>query len=217
MLVHNIIFTAGANVYNIQRVGAPSASHTDKILPLNTDATATCDRILRNSSRVSLWACSVTVSEASRLLSIAWKCSFVVRTGIRESSIPSKAQNISLCPNISIGLETFIFAKMLSWIMHAELRQNARKGNHKLTSQCSALLQMIHALPVIALSQLLSHQSRHHALDPLFSDNCILGLLESWRVVVVDTVEGRRNRWFLSQEGCGFWGWGHYDKWQSYS
>ena len=63
-----------------------------------------------------------------------------------------------------------------------------------LTSQVSALLQVVDALSVVALAQLLPHQSRHHALHPLLSDHGVLRGLERFVVVVVDAVEGRGHR-----------------------
>lgn len=81
-----------------------------------------------------------------------------------------------------------------------------------LTSQMPALLQMVDALPVVALPQLLAHQSPHHDLDPLLPDNGILGLLEARGVFVVDSVKGGRDRGLLGQEGRRLGG-GHRDVW----
>lgn len=72
------------------------------------------------------------------------------------------------------------------------------------TSQMSALLQMVHALPIIALGQLLPHQATHHNSDPLLADNGILGLLQALRIIVVDTVKGGRDGGLLGQEGRRF-------------
>lgn len=62
-----------------------------------------------------------------------------------------------------------------------------------LTSQNCALLQMVHALLVVALAHLLPDQARHHALDPLLANNGILCGLERFVVVVVYAVEGGRD------------------------
>jgi hypothetical protein len=80
-----------------------------------------------------------------------------------------------------------------------------------LTSEVSALLQVVHALSVVALAQLLPHQPRHHALHPLLSDHGILRGLERFVVVVVDAVEGRgycglrglEHLGLGSRHGCG--------------
>jgi hypothetical protein len=71
---------------------------------------------------------------------------------------------------------------------------------------------MVHALPIIALPQLLSYQSRHHALDPLLPYDSILCLLQSRCIVVINSVEGRRNLWLLRKKRlglgsrhCGYW------------
>lgn len=69
------------------------------------------------------------------------------------------------------------------------------------TSQMSALLQMVHALPVVALGQLLPHQATHHNSDPLLADDGILGLLQALRIIVVDAVESGRDGGLLGQEG----------------
>jgi hypothetical protein len=73
---------------------------------------------------------------------------------------------------------------------------------------------MIDSLPVIALAQLLSNQSRHHTPDPLFSNDGILCLLQAGRIVVIDTVESRRDFGFLRKESFGFGSRGHNEKWQ---
>jgi len=74
------------------------------------------------------------------------------------------------------------------------------------TSQHPTFLQMIDPFPVVALLQLVSHQPRHHILDPLFTDDCILCRLQSRCVLVVDTVEGWRHGRFAGEEvgrfGC---------------
>lgn len=67
----------------------------------------------------------------------------------------------------------------------------------------AALLQVVDALPVVALAHLLADQARHHGLDPLLADDGILGGLESGVVVVVDAVEGGRNLGLLREEGLG--------------
>lgn len=64
-----------------------------------------------------------------------------------------------------------------------------------LTSQVSALLQMVHTLAVIAFAHLLADQSRHHALHPLLPDDRVLCGLEGFVVVVVYAIECWRNGW----------------------
>jgi hypothetical protein len=76
---------------------------------------------------------------------------------------------------------------------------------------------MIDSLPVIALAQLLSNQSRHHTPDPLFPNDCILCLLQAGRIVVIDTIEGRRDFGFLCEESFGFGSRSHDEEWQVYS
>lgn len=63
---------------------------------------------------------------------------------------------------------------------------------------------MIHALLIIALSQLLPHQPRHHRLDPLLADDRVSGIGNGDVVLEVDAVEGGRDRGLLGQEGGGF-------------
>lgn len=55
----------------------------------------------------------------------------------------------------------------------------------------TALLEVVDALTVIALSHLFSDEPGHHALDPLLADNGVLGGLELLVVVVIDAIEGR--------------------------
>ena len=68
---------------------------------------------------------------------------------------------------------------------------------------------MIDPLPSIALPQLLSHQPRHHRLDPLLADDGVLGLFKAGRVVVIDVVEGGGDGGFAGEEKGGFGG-GHF-------
>lgn len=71
------------------------------------------------------------------------------------------------------------------------------------TSQVSALLQMVDALFPIALVHLVPHQPRHHAPDPLLTDDGILCGLERCVVVVVDALEGWSNLGLLREEQFG--------------
>lgn len=64
----------------------------------------------------------------------------------------------------------------------------------KLTSQVTALLQVVYALAVVALAQLLPHQPRHHALHPLLANDRVLRGFQRFVVIVVDAVERRRHR-----------------------
>lgn len=66
---------------------------------------------------------------------------------------------------------------------------------------------MVYALSEITLAHLFPHQPRHHALDPLFSDDRILRRFQSAAIVVVNTIEGRRYFRFLCEESFGFGGW----------
>lgn len=67
----------------------------------------------------------------------------------------------------------------------------------------SALLQMVDALPPVALVHLVPHQPRHHAPDPLLSDNGILCGLEGGVVVVVDALERGWDLGLLRKERLG--------------
>ena len=62
----------------------------------------------------------------------------------------------------------------------------------ELTSQISALLQMVDTFPPVALAHLLPYQPRHHALYPLLAYYCILGCFERLIVIVVYAIEGWR-------------------------
>src|SRR6266536_2147894 len=85
------------------------------------------------------------------------------------------------------------------------------------TSQRTAFLQVVYSLPIIALPKFFSDQSRHHALNPLFSDDRILRCLQSWCIVVVNTVESWRDLRFLCKKGLRFGSWSHRGGWQSLS
>jgi len=61
---------------------------------------------------------------------------------------------------------------------------------------------VVDTLAVVALSELAADNTGHHALDPLLAQDSILGGLECFCVVVVDTVECRRDRRLLGQV-CG--------------
>lgn len=75
-----------------------------------------------------------------------------------------------------------------------------------LTSQMSALLQMVHALAVIAFTHLLPDQPRHHALHPLLSDDRVLRRFQGLVVIVVDAVEGGWDGGFGGFERSGLGG-----------
>ena len=70
----------------------------------------------------------------------------------------------------------------------------SHRNSKSLTSQVPTLLQVVHALPVVALAQLLPHQPRHHALHPLLPDHGVLRGFQRLVVVVVDAVERRGHR-----------------------
>ena len=77
---------------------------------------------------------------------------------------------------------------------------------HRHTSQVFTLLQMIDPFLKITLAQLLPYQPSHHALHPLFPDDCVLGSLEPWRVVEVYAREAGRDFGLFGEEHGGFWG-----------
>lgn len=69
----------------------------------------------------------------------------------------------------------------------------------------TALLEVVDALTVVALSHLFSDEPGHHALDPLLADNGVLGGLELLVVVVIDAIEGRGYRGLSRQELRRLW------------
>ena len=60
------------------------------------------------------------------------------------------------------------------------------------------LLQMVHTFSSVAFAHLVAYQACHHALNPLLTDDRILGCFERPVVVVVYTVEG----WWYRRFGC---------------
>lgn len=74
----------------------------------------------------------------------------------------------------------------------------------------TALLEVVDALTVVALSHLFSDEPGHHALNPLLADNGVLGGLELLVVVVIDAIEGRRYGGLLRQKLRRLWS-GHCD------
>ena len=79
-------------------------------------------------------------------------------------------------------------------------RECVLQEQSQLTSQVSAVLQVVDALPAIAFAHLLAHEPRHHELDPLFTDNGILRLLDSLVVLVGDAMETGRDRGLLLEK-----------------
>lgn len=75
-----------------------------------------------------------------------------------------------------------------------------------LTSQRTALLQMVDALPVVTLAQLLPDEPSHHDVHPLLPDDGVLGLLDALVVVEVDPFEGWWHGRLLGQESLGLGG-----------
>lgn len=73
-----------------------------------------------------------------------------------------------------------------------------------LTSQFTAVFQVVNALAHVALAQFLSNESGLHGADPLFSDDGVFGGLEGLGVIVVNTVECRCDGRFLALEERGF-------------
>ena len=76
----------------------------------------------------------------------------------------------------------------------------------QLTSQMTAVLQMVHTLALVAFAQLITDQSSHHSSNPLFSNDRVLGGLESLGVGVVNAVESGSDGGLLSLELGGFGG-----------
>lgn len=70
----------------------------------------------------------------------------------------------------------------------------------------AALLQVVDALPVVALAQLLPDEPSHHDLHPLLPDDGVLGLLEALVVIKVDPFEGWWHGRLLGQESLGLGG-----------
>lgn len=71
------------------------------------------------------------------------------------------------------------------------------------TSVFSTLLKVVDTLSVVALAHLFSHQSSHHDLNPLFTNDSISGVCYSFTVAQIDTLERGRDSWLLSEEGLG--------------
>ena len=70
----------------------------------------------------------------------------------------------------------------------------------------TAVFEVVHALPGVALAQLLTNQTDHHGTDPLFTDDGILGGLESLGVVEVHAVESGRDFRLHGLEALGLGG-----------
>lgn len=73
----------------------------------------------------------------------------------------------------------------------------------QLTSQMSAVLQMVHTLAGVAFVQFLASESKHHGADPLLANDGIFGGLEGLGIVVVHSVEGRRDLRLHALEALG--------------
>lgn len=58
------------------------------------------------------------------------------------------------------------------------------------TSILPTLLQMIHALSVVALPHFFTNEPCHHDLDPLLTDDCVSGVGDGLAVSHVDAIEG---------------------------
>jgi hypothetical protein len=78
----------------------------------------------------------------------------------------------------------------------------------KLTSEDTALLEVIHALARIALAQFLADKTGHHAAHPLLADDSITGVVDGDVVLEVDALEGWRDGGLFGEEGGGLGG-GH--------
>lgn len=70
-----------------------------------------------------------------------------------------------------------------------------------LTPQDTALLQVVHALPLVALAKLLTNKTSHHAAHPLLTDNGVTGVVDGDVVLEIDTLVGRGDGGLFSQEG----------------
>ena len=95
--------------------------------------------------------------------------------------------------------------RVLSDIDLFDLFPTLSRSVRGLTSQWPALLQMIHSLPVVTFTQLLPHQPRHHSLDPLLSDDGVLGSFERGGVLVIDAVKGGGDFGLIREKHRGFW------------
>lgn len=73
----------------------------------------------------------------------------------------------------------------------------------------ATLLEMIDALALVALAQLLADKPGHHAADPLFADDGVAGVVQGDVVFEVDAVVGRGHGGLFGEEGFGFRG-GHF-------
>jgi hypothetical protein len=74
----------------------------------------------------------------------------------------------------------------------------------RLTSQVTAVLQVVDAFTDVALAQFLLNETGHHGANPLFPNNGILGRLERLGVVKVHAVECGGNGGLLALEELGF-------------
>ena len=68
---------------------------------------------------------------------------------------------------------------------------------------------MIDALSRITLPQFLTDKTRHHAADPLLTDNGVTGVVDSDVVFEVDALVAWGHGGLLGEEGGGFGG-GHF-------
>lgn len=70
----------------------------------------------------------------------------------------------------------------------------------------TAVLQVVHTLADVALAQLFANKTGHHDLNPLLPGDGVLGSLEGLGVIVVDSVEGRRDLGLVALEELGLGG-----------
>lgn len=85
--------------------------------------------------------------------------------------------------------------------------QHRRSSGKSPTSENTTLLEVVHTLARIALAQFLADQTRHHAADPLLTDNGVAGVVDCDVVLEVDAVVGRGDGGLFGEEGGGLGGW----------
>lgn len=85
-------------------------------------------------------------------------------------------------------------------------RRLKRLAEKELTSENTALLEVVHTLARIALAQFFADETRHHAAYPLLADNGITGVVNGDIVLEVDSLVGRGDGGLFGEERGGFGG-----------